>query len=582
MAVAVSPPTTILLRSIFNMGLPVTGKNIFPSNISGLPTHFHLRVSERGFLSPKKWSDIVLSMNKKTALEDLKLVKKNGLYIYDSSIQFSDSMEKPKSSVSVDFNSLAQEVTSSVQMKKLLKNMIYVGILCELLGVDEFSLKASVDHQFKSKGSVLQINQKAIARGRQYAQNELKHLSNFCRVEKRSLTKGQILIDGNTAAALGLVYGGCTFASWYPITPSSSLAENFESFCSQLRVGPRGEHHYAVLQAEDELAAIAMVAGAGWAGSRGATFTSGPGLSLMTETVGLMYFAEIPGVIWDIQRMGPSTGLPTRTSQGDVLAAVYCSHGDTRHPVFFPSCPKECFEFAHQAFDLSEKAQCPVFVLSDLDLGMNFWVSDFFESPQTPMDRGKILTQKDLENLNDFARYGDVDGDGIPYRTLPGTEHDGASYLTRGTGHTERAEYSEDGENYQDLMDRFDRKWKTIQKWVPKPEVHREKDSSMAMVYFGSTVGVMGELLDWLGENQGQKVSWLRIRAFPFTKDVEDFLNSYSEILVIEQNQQGQMAQLLKMSCPDSAHKIQSLGFCNGQPLCFEDVKEEIQKRRIV
>ena len=563
----------ILMRSLFAMGLPVSGKNFFPSNIAGLPTWFSIRVSEKACLGRQRQSDIFVAMNKDTLLQDFEWLKEDGFFIYNSNLKFDrDLLPRGRNLVGVPFSELVKEVSPSIQLKKLLVNMIYVGVLGQWLGIPENMVLETVKRQFRSKQSVYDINKKAVQTGFNYARSN-KQIWPYL-VEERTITKDQILIDGNTSAALGLIYGGCTFGAWYPITPSSSLAENFENYCQKLRVNDKGEKFYSLIQVEDELAAISMVAGAGWAGSRAMTATSGPGVSLMAETIGLMYFAEVPGVIWDVQRMGPSTGLPTRTSQGDILSAAYCSHGDTRHPIFFPSSPEECFEFAFQALDLSEKAQTPVFVLSDLDLGMNSWVSDRFNFPDRAFDRGKVLNREDLEKRDEFARYRDVDGDGICYRTLPGTEHDLAAYFTRGTGHTPEAQYSERADNYQALLDRLSRKWETIKTLVPPPEIHREPGVSTGLVYFGSTGQIVEELL----LNLGTPLGFMDLKAYPFHRNVETFLKEHERIFVVEQNQQGQMARLLCSDYPKWADRIVSITHCDGLPPCSEVFADKIRK----
>ena len=566
----------ILMRSIFKMGVPVGGKNMFPSNIAGLPTWFTIRVSDKAYISREKLNDVVIAMNKATAVEDIKHLKEGGTFIYNSAHKIEDQIPENINSIGIDFNKLAGEVTKSIQLKKLLVNMVYVGVLSELMNIEEDKLFSTVEYQFKGKQSVFKVNQDAIRAGRDYAKAELSNVKWSYLLEKRDMTKDKILVDGNTAGALGFVYGGCTFSSWYPITPSSSLAEGFESFCRKLRVKD-GVQNYAMIQTEDELSVITMVAGAGWAGSRAMTTTSGPGVSLMSECIGLMYFAEIPGVIWDVQRMGPSTGLPTRTSQGDILSAAHCSHGDTKHPILLPNGPKECFEFGTVSLDLSERIQAPVFVLSDLDVGMNVWMSDRFDYPEKPMDRGKVLGKEELDKLGEFARYKDVDGDGIPYRTLPGTPHDLAAYFTRGTGHDPRAEYSEKSDNYQALLNRLDKKWETVKDLVPAPVVEQKDDSDIAIIYYGGTELVMGELNDWL-ENESKKVSRLRLKAFPFNKDVKEFIENNENIVVIEQNQTGQMTELLRNEYPQLSPKIKSLCFCDGMPLCFEEVSHRLEE----
>jgi 2-oxoglutarate/2-oxoacid ferredoxin oxidoreductase subunit alpha len=566
----------ILMRTLFRMGVPVSGKNLFPSNIAGLPTWFSIRVNEKGYVGRKAFNDVVIAMNKETIVEDLKLLKKGGIFIYNSKLKFEETLVPPSiTSIAIDFDELCKEVTTSIQLKKLLINMIYVGVLSELLEIPEDVLGSTIEHQFKGKESVYSINKKAVHVGREFAQKSIDKKIWKYKVEKRSLNDNKILIDGNTSAALGMVYGGCSFAAWYPITPSSSLAEAFADYCHELRTDKDGKKRFAIVQSEDELSAISMVAGAGWAGSRAMTATSGPGISLMAETIGLMYFAEIPGVIWDVQRMGPSTGLPTRTSQGDILSAAHCSHGDTNHPIFFPSTPKECFEFAGMALDFAEKAQTPVFVLSDLDLGMNFWMSERFDYPEKAFDRGKLLSKEDLDKLDNFARYADVDGDGIPYRTLPGTHHDKAAYFTRGTGHTPEAKYSESSENYQELMNRLTRKWNTLKTMVPAPEITMDDNADVGLIYFGSTQLIIDELLNNFPKS---KVNLCRLKSYPFHEDVDQFIKKQKKIIVLEQNQQGQMTELLRTYYPKAAASIIALTNCDGLPLCAEVLAAEFEK----
>ncbi len=563
------------MRTLFRSGVPVGGKNLFPSNIAGLPTWFTIRVSEKGFVGRRPQSEVVVAMNKETLLQDFEYLKPGGLFIYNSNLRVEEADLPPNVNLlPIPFNDLSKDVSDSIQLKKLLVNMIYVGVLAELLNVGEEVMSGTIEHQFKGKESVYSINKNAVEAGRSYVRQNLKDYSFPLRIESKQLTQNKILIEGNTAAALGLVYAGCTFVSWYPITPSSSLVESFESQCHSLRTNEKGEKLFSVIQSEDELSAISMVAGAGWAGARAMTATSGPGVSLMGETIGLMYFAEIPGVIWDVQRMGPSTGLPTRTSQGDIISAVHCSHGDTKHPVLFPSNPKECFEFASLAFDLAERVQTPVFVLTDLDLGMNTWISDRFDFPDKPFDRGKVLKKEDLEKRGEFARYADVDGDGIPYRTLPGTDHDLAAYFTRGTGHTPQAKYSERADNYQDLLNRLDRKWETIKTLIPHPLAHYNNDAKTGLIYFGSTDLVIPELLELLGDDS---YSTLRLKAYPFHREVQAFIEKHDRVLVIEQNQHGQMTELLRSDFPRWADKIFVLTNCDGLPLSPEFLAHQLK-----
>jgi 2-oxoglutarate ferredoxin oxidoreductase subunit alpha len=462
-----------------------------------------------------------------------------------------------------------------VKVRKLLQNVIYVGVLAELLEMDTSILIGVVRDQFADKPHLIESNLLALQRGLEFGKEHRNTLNFPYRAQTVSDgNKGRLLIDGNSAGALGLVFGGCTFVSWYPITPSTSLVENFESMARSVRQDPQGRKTYAVVQAEDELAAINMVVGAGWAGARAMTATSGPGLSLMAEAAGLSYYAEIPAVIWDVQRVGPSTGLPTRTMQGDLQTAVRLSHGDTQHVVLLPACPKECFEFGQTAFDLAEKLQTLVIVLSDLDLGMNFHRTTEFKYPTAPLERGKVLTAERLTQLQSFARYKDVDGDGIPYRTLPGTEHPLAGYFTRGTGHDENAHYSEDGAVFESNLSRLQRKFKTAKQLVPEASIDRVAGATAGLIAFGSTDLGMPELR-WLLSERGIKTSYLRIKALPFTEAVESYLKDFETIYVVEQNRDGQMAALLKEQYPSDSTRIRSVLQFNGLP--FEPAKAAAQ-----
>jgi 2-oxoglutarate ferredoxin oxidoreductase subunit alpha len=473
----------------------------------------------------------------------------------------------------IDFAKIAATVNDSIKVKKLLTNMVYVGVMAELLHIPDDILKGAVEHQFESKQKVIDMNVLATAAGRTYCRDNIKMDFQY-RLEAREFNKGKILIEGNAAAGLGSVFAGCTVAPWYPITPSSSLAENFEMYCKKLRVGKNGEQNFAMIQAEDELGAIAMVAGAGWAGARAMTTTSGPGISLMAEAAGLMYFAEIPGVIWNVQRAGPSTGLPTRTLQGDVMTCAHLSHGDTRHPLLFPATPKECFEMAQTAFDLADRLQTLVFVMSDLDLGMNQWICDEFQYPAHFYDRGKILSKDDLDKVTVFKRYADIDGDGIPYRTLPGTEHDKAGFFTRGTGHDEDAKYTENSDVFAKLLERLDRKWQTAKGLVPKPVID-EKTDQLGLIAFGSTDSAVQELRDQL-KSQGHETSYMRLRAYPFTREVENFIAAHKRVVVLEQNYDGQMRKLLIQEYPQFATKLGSAVSYDGWPVRADVFKEGV------
>jgi 2-oxoglutarate/2-oxoacid ferredoxin oxidoreductase subunit alpha len=568
----------ILMRSIFRMGIPVEGKNIFPSNIAGLPTWFTIRVNDDGFTSRQPLSEIFVAMNPETFEKDFSKIKGGGWLIYNQHRKIDESIiPKNIHAVGVDFSKMAGEVSKSIQLKKLLVNMIYVGVLAELLGIPEDVLSGVIQFQFKGKEKVFEVNNQAVARGRQYIKDNPLEKDFSFKLETRDKNKGKVLIDGNTAGALGSVSAGCTFASWYPITPSSSMAENFEKFCEQFHVDENGKNRFAILQAEDELSAIAMVTGAGWAGARAMTMTSGPGVSLMNECIGLMYFAEIPGVIWNVQRMGPSTGLPTRTAQGDLMSSAWASHGDSRHPVLLPSTPAECFTMAHDAFNLAEETQTLVFVLTDLDLGMNFWSCDHDEMKHSPIRRGKVLDKEALEKAGEFARYKDVDGDGIPYRTLPGTEHDLAAYFTRGTGHDPAAKYSEDHNNHRELLDRLAKKWKTISKMVPKPEIKAQKGVEIGVVYYGSTAAVIPELVHLL-EQDGVNINLCRVKAYPFSTEVLDFIRTHEKIIVLEQNQFGQMAMMMRQEYPEFSQKIKSALSYDGLTLAAEETKVKIKE----
>ncbi|MCB9073454.1 MAG: 2-oxoacid:acceptor oxidoreductase subunit alpha [Bdellovibrionaceae bacterium] len=563
----------ILQRAIFRMGVAVVGKNLFPSNIAGLPTWFIIRANTKGYSSIEPKSDIVVALNPQTANEDLQHLKPHGLYIYNSSVKLTRPIPEGCTAVSIDFTKLAGQVVESIKIKKLLTNMVYVGVLCEILGIPQDIINTTISDQFSGKDNVIDMNQKAVQSGREYAR-QIPELNTSKKLSPSDLNKNKILIDGNTAAALGSVFAGCTFASWYPITPSSSLAENFEMYAHCLLKDDNQKNKFAMVQAEDELSAVCMVAGAGWAGARAMTATSGPGISLMSEAAGLMYFAEIPGVIWNVQRAGPSTGLPTRTMQGDILSTSQLSHGDTRHVMLFPASPCECFDFATRAFNLAEELQTLVFVLSDLDLGMNHWTCKDLNYPTEPIRRGKILNKEALDKVSEFRRYADVDGDGIPYRTLPGTEHPHAGYFTRGTGHNDAAKYSEDPTTFEKLLDRLNKKWNTAKTMVPAPDIDKRTDK-VGLVTYGSTHSMIAELRDKLAA-QNVECSTLRIKAYPFTEEVRQFIDGHEKIFVLEQNRDGQMLKLLAMEYPYLAGKMKSVLKYDGWPVRAESFVEGV------
>ncbi|HLE21546.1 MAG TPA: 2-oxoacid:acceptor oxidoreductase subunit alpha [Vicinamibacteria bacterium] len=568
----------VLMRSIFRMGVPVSGKNLFPSNIAGLPTWFTIRASKQGYIARRKEVDFLVAMNPQTAREDVESLRPGAAVVYEQSLKL-DGLRKDLVFYPVPFAELAKQVTEEVKLRKLLANMIYVGVVGQLLSIDKEEIKKSVVKQFQSKAKAIALNQKAIDLGFEYAEQSLTKADPL-RVEHMDKTQGKVLIDGNAAGALGAMFGGVTVVTWYPITPSSSLCEQLIEYMKAYRVDKEtGKATYAIVQAEDELAAIGMALGAGWAGARSMTSTSGPGISLMSEFVGLGYYAEIPAVIWNIQRVGPSTGLPTRTSQGDILFTYLLSHGDTKHLCLLPASVDECFEFGMEAFNLAERFQTPVFVLSDLDLGMNYWMADPFPYPQKPFDRGKVLTAEDLEKLGSFARYRDVDGDGIPYRTLPGTEHPAAAYFTRGSGHSENAEYTERPDDYQNNMDRLARKFETARKHVPQPVLEEEPDAEVGIIAFGSSHWAVTEARDQLKLEKNLKARYLRLRALPLTETLHSFVRSCQRVYVVEQNRDAQMAQLIRLELsqqPGQQDKIRSVLHYDGLPIDARSVADEI------
>jgi len=568
----------VLMRSIFRMGVPVSGKNLFPSNIAGLPTWFTIRASKQGYIARRKEVDFLVAMNPQTAREDVESLRPGAAVVYEQSLKL-DGLRKDLVFYPVPFAELAKQVTEEVKLRKLLANMIYVGVVGQLLSIDKEEIKKSVVKQFQSKAKAIALNQKAIDLGFEYAEQSLTKADPL-RVEHMDKTQGKVLIDGNAAGALGAMFGGVTVVTWYPITPSSSLCEQLIEYMKAYRVDKEtGKATYAIVQAEDELAAIGMALGAGWAGARSMTSTSGPGISLMSEFAGLGYYAEIPTVIWNIQRVGPSTGLPTRTSQGDILSTYLLSHGDTKHLCLLPASVDECFEFGMEAFNLAERFQTPVFVLSDLDLGMNYWMADPFPYPQKPFDRGKVLTAEDLEKLGSFARYRDVDGDGIPYRTLPGTEHPAAAYFTRGSGHDENAEYTERPDDYRNNMDRLARKFETARKYVPQPGIEEEPDAEVGVIAFGSSHWAVTEARDQLKLEKNLKIRYLRLRALPLTEALHSFVRSCQRVYVVEQNRDAQMAQLIRLELsqqPGQQDKIRSVLHYDGLPIDARSVADEI------
>ncbi|HLJ26834.1 MAG TPA: 2-oxoacid:acceptor oxidoreductase subunit alpha [Candidatus Angelobacter sp.] len=566
---------TVLLRSIFQMGVPVSGKNLFPSNIAGLPTWYTIRASKYGYIARKKEIDFLVAMNPETAREDVMSLRPGAACVYDEPLNLS-ALRNDITFYPVPFDKLVGPVCPEAKLRRLVKNMIYVGAVDALLGIDLAESEKAVVKHFATKKKAAELNTAAIRAGSDYVKATFTKQDRFY-IEPMKENQGKLIIDGNAAAALGCMFAGVTVVTWYPITPSSSLVEQLIDYLKEYRVGADGKATFAVVQAEDELAAIGMVFGAGWAGARSMTSTSGPGISLMSEFAGLGYYAEIPGVIFDIQRVGPSTGLPTRTMQGDVLKCAFLSHGDTKHILLLPSSVEECFTFAMEAFELAERFQTPVFVLSDLDLGMNNWMADPFQYPEKPIARGKVLSQEDLQRLGGFDRYKDVDGDAIPYRTLPGTNHEKAAYFTRGSGHNEKGQYSERPDDYVRNMDRLARKFETARGAVPAPVHHVDGTSKTGIIAYGTSHWALVETCDQLREEFRVKTDYLRIRAYPFTRDVHDFVKNHDRVYVVEQNRDAQMLQLLKMDLsPEQVVKLRSVRHYNGLPIDARSITDEI------
>ncbi|MGA2897039.1 MAG: 2-oxoacid:acceptor oxidoreductase subunit alpha [Acidobacteriaceae bacterium] len=556
----------VLLRSIFHMGVPATGKSLFPSNIAGLPTWFTIRVSKDGWTARKNDTDILISMNPERAQEDVLSLAPGAVVIFDEPLKL-DELRSDLIFYSVPCDRLAAATGAEPKLRKLVRNMVYVGVAAQLLSIDMELLESTVRKMFSRKVKAAELNLSAVRAGYEYAKATLTKQDPYL-VEPMNANEDKILIDGNSSAALGALFAGVTVVAWYPITPSTSTVEDLIDYMKQYRVEKDGKATFAIVQAEDELAAIGMVMGAGWAGARAMTATSGPGISLMAEIAGLGYYVEIPGVILDVQRTGPSTGLPTRTSQADLSFVAGLSHGDTKHVMLLPASVKECFELSIEAFDLAEQLQTPVFVLTDLDLGMNYWMSEPFEYPEKPINRGKVLNAQQLEELGGFARYKDVDGDGIGYRTLPGTDHPAAAYFTRGSGHNEKALYSERPEDYANNMLRLARKFETAKTLMPKPILEGTGKQKVGIIAFGTSHWAVVESRDQLERESGLATDYLRIRAFPFTQEVAEFVAAHERIYVVEQNRDAQMLNLLKTNLdPADAVKLHPVLHFNGLPI---------------
>ncbi len=554
-----------IVDALFHMGIPVNAKNLFPSNIKGLPTWYSIRASKDGYVARRDKSEVLVAFNAKTIDADLKELPTGGAIFYPDHLKF----EKTREDVAyyaLPANAIMKEQNVDVKFRDRMINMVYVGALAQVIGLEMDAINAYLMKTFGGKQKVVDSNLNIAKAAFQWCEQNIVKSDPY-RVERMNATEGMILVDGNTAGGLGAIWGGVGVMAWYPITPATSLADAVTEYLPKLRTDPEtGKATFAIVQAEDELAAIGMLLGAGWAGARAMTSTSGPGISLMGEFAGLGYFAEIPAVIWDVQRMGPSTGLPTRVSQGDLLSTYYLSHGDTKHIVLLPGSVKECFEFGWRSLDLADTLQTPVFVLSDLDLGMNLWMSEKFEYPNQPIQRGKILSADDVKALGgQFARYRDEDGTGVGPRTLPGTDAMGAAYFTRGTGHTDTATYSERPDDWMKNLERLDRKHNFARTIVPKPVVD-ESGHALGIIAFGSTDPAIVEGRAML-KAEGLETDYLRLRALPLTAEVKAFLEGHERVVVIELNQHGQLATILRSEYPEFAVKIHSIAHCDGLPL---------------
>ncbi|PKN93743.1 MAG: 2-oxoacid:acceptor oxidoreductase subunit alpha [Chloroflexi bacterium HGW-Chloroflexi-6] len=561
-----STANTTLLRALFKMGIPVSGKNLFPSNIQGLPTWYTIRVNGEGFVARREEHEIVVAMNPTSFVRDLADVTPGGAFFYADDIKLPINRDDISLYPMPVKELVRSDPAIPSNLRDLVANMVYVGILAQMIGIDQSKIEMALNFHFKNKEKPVSLNMSMVKAGAAWAAANLTKTDPYF-VEPLSKTNGMIMADGNTAGALGSIYGGVQFVGWYPITPASSLAEGLNEYLPQLRQAEDGKNTFAVVQAEDELAAIGMCVGAGWAGLRALTSTSGPGMSLMTEYAGLAYFAEVPIVIWDVQRMGPSTGLPTRTSQGDLAFVANMGHGDIDSLILLPGSVNECFEFGWRAFDIAERLQTPVYVLSDLDFGMNQWMTEPFTYPDTPMDRGKVLWEEDLEKIGaNWGRYKDVDGDAIPYRTLPGNTHPLSAYFTRGTGHTPEARYSEEPDVWITNMERLKQKYVTAKQYLPKPIVRSTKGASFGIIAYGSTEPAVEEARAQLEKDHNQKSDYLRLRAMPFTSEVGEFIQSHEHIYVVELNRDGQLQQLLTIKYPEYATRLIPIAFNDGLP----------------
>ncbi|GJM40984.1 MAG: pyruvate ferredoxin oxidoreductase [Ardenticatenaceae bacterium] len=562
-----------LLRALFKMGIPVNGKNIFPSNIQGLPTWYHIRVSHEGYVARRHTSEVLIAFNAATLDEDIQTLPPGGICIYNDDWR-SVPQREDITSYGIPVNQFVRETGLKGKLKDYIANMVYVGAVAQLLGIPLQKIDDALDNLFKGRRKLVDSNMSVVKAAFDWTAENVQKSDPY-RVAEMDATEGKLLITGNEAGGLGAVYGGASFVAWYPITPSTSFVDAMNSYLPTLRRDAEtGEQTYAVVQAEDELAAIGMILGAGWAGARSVTATSGPGISLMSEFAGLGYFAEIPAVIWDIQRVGPSTGLPTRTGQGDLLSTYYLGHGDTKNVILLPATVSECFDFGTTSFDLAETLQTPVFVLSDLDLGMNNWMTDPFTYPNKPLKRGKVLTADEVHEKG-FARYKDIDGDGVGYRTLPGNEHPLGAWFARGTGHDENAVYSEKSEDWLKNMARLERKLETARQSVPAPVVDKNDEANIGIIAYGTTMFPIDEARDRLAAD-GMATSFMRLRALPINGAVEQFVADHDRVYVVELNRDGQMHNILQTEMPELATKLISLAFLDGMPLTARWVVDAI------
>ena len=564
----------VLLRSMLLMGVPVSGKNMFPSNIAGLPTWYTIRASKRHYVARKKEVDFLVAMNPETAKEDVLTLEPGAAVVYDEPLKL-NALRNDLVFYPVPFDALVKPVCPDAKLRRLVRNMIYPGILAKLLGIDPVLMEKALGKQLGKKAKAVTLNAGALTAGFDYASANLTKQDPYG-IEPMNETAGKILIEGNAAAAIGCMLAGVTVVAWYPITPSSSLCESLIAYMKKYRIDKEtGKATFAIVQAEDEIASLGMVIGASWAGARAMTATAGPGISLMGEFTGLAYYAETPAVIFDVQRVGPSTGLPTRTAQGDLLSAAFLSHGDTKHIMLIPASVEECYTMAQDAFDLAERFQTPVFVMMDLDLGMNNWMSEPFTYPTKGIDRGKLLTAEVLESLGEWGRYKDVDGDGIPYRTIPG---DGMpASFTRGSGHNAKGQYSERPDDYVENLDRLARKFETARTWVPKPIVENVAGAKIGFIGYGTSHWAITESRDQLREETDVKTSYYRLRAYPFTDDLRAFVDAHDRLYVIEQNRDAQLLQLMKLDLtPERVGKLRSVLHYNGLPIDARSITDDV------